>query len=550
MKKKLISIFLVFVILLNFAVGVLLYPKQAQAILPVADTTGTAATFVDVSSNVAQTVAAGAIAVKEWAGKYLKEALRYAGYIAMTAVLDAITKSMISWINNGFEGSPSFVEDWRGILDDAADKAGGQFLTDLAGINLCNFSPNFNIQALLAVPKFETKVKCKLSDIQSNFANLDNELENGDWTNWLDLTQTPQNNPMSVLLTSLNQKIFEEQRERERVEREAIAGRGFLGGKDPATGKITTPSSVTENQINKALTQQYETMSRQVAALSANMGLVGPYVVAIGSALVNKLIGSGFKALVDAAHSDEDISGSSSGGQITSSSAGYSDVVDASSGITDQINAITDAAVAKTTLGSYIADIDNLLTYSTNYLVQANNSQLDLLNCQNSKLTTAQTALSACQLDSQTSGISCANEQTAYDSAFSNKNTTESTYNATTELISDYQNDKLVAQSILDELNADSSYVLSDTIQVSASNFSGDDLLFFLTEAAFVQDVEDVRSPKAKDDLIVYSEEYYSQATTDVTTCQTNLNSCSAAVFSNPVSSNYYSDLNYCAVSP
>ena len=116
------------------------------------------------------------------------------------AVLQSFTKSVVSWINSGFEGKPSFVTNPTGFLMDVADREFGREIRKIAPI-LC--SPfRLNLQFALGLQySLNTKeeVGCRLSDVIANARGsydsfVSGDFRSGGWRNWVTITNTPQNN--------------------------------------------------------------------------------------------------------------------------------------------------------------------------------------------------------------------------------------------------------------------------------------------------------------------------------------------------------------------
>lgn len=322
----------------NIVGGVLILPREARAVFGAGDVvfdpsvvdTIIAATDAEITAIAPGTTTTAGAAVSEttrswadWANYILVTSINYAAYVAYVQLLSILSEKIIAWIN-GEDGSLQKLVDWRTTLDDVGDQAGGAFISSLAGINLCNFSPNFNLQLLLEVPNFKTNVTCTLSNIQDNISRLGDEISNGDWTNWIQLSQVPANNPYAVLLNSLEEKLNEENRRREAAKNEALAGGGFLSvkkctdlsGKDVTSsiGDMTnaqiseaeytcqtlTPSSLVNSIANKAALGQFDQLNNAASALTANLGVAGPFVIAIGNALINRVITFGFASALQA----------------------------------------------------------------------------------------------------------------------------------------------------------------------------------------------------------------------------------------------------------
>ncbi|MBU1137334.1 hypothetical protein KKD72_03150 [Patescibacteria group bacterium] len=252
----------------------------------------------------------------------LAQATRIAAQVALYQILNMLTNQIIEWIQGG--GEPKFITDWGGFLQDAADKAGGKFVSDYLGMGwLCeSFDLDIKI-ALLDVPTFEDRVKCTLSDMVANISDFANDFNNGGWTGWLSLTE-PQNNFYSDYFIAKNEKLKSEAEALQAAIQETSVGSGFLspkvcvkghvstGNKETCNDKdscddlkqvdvtfvcdkeiISTPASVLSEMTNKVVNQPLELIQAQMADLADSLGPLGPYIVAIGNALTNRVIKEG-----------------------------------------------------------------------------------------------------------------------------------------------------------------------------------------------------------------------------------------------------------------
>lgn len=333
--------FLLLVILLgNIAGGVLLLPRKASALIvedPVVAAELAAinvlTTEIMANTTVLATTAAPAEVstnVRAWAdwGVYITETtIKYTAYVAYVQLLNILTEKIIAWIN-GEDGSRQKLLDWQSTLEDVADQAGGAFLNELAGMNLCNFSPNLNIPALLREPSFRAQAQCSFTDIQLALTNVKSEIQTGDWTNWIRLGQAPQNNPYALILMAQEQKLNEETARKEAAKNEGLSGGGFLAvrkctdlnGQDVTasvgdmtreqvrdsqyTCEVVTPSGLVQGIANKAALAQFDQLNNSVSSLVSNLGTAGPFVVAIGNALINRIVNFGFTKAVSAINPD------------------------------------------------------------------------------------------------------------------------------------------------------------------------------------------------------------------------------------------------------
>ncbi len=65
-------------------------------------------------------------------------------YGAGQLMLNQLTDNIISWIQGGFNGSPSFAIDTHALFLDLADSVAGDLAAEIRGIMSCNFTPTWN----------------------------------------------------------------------------------------------------------------------------------------------------------------------------------------------------------------------------------------------------------------------------------------------------------------------------------------------------------------------------------------------------------------------
>lgn len=228
---------------------------------------------------------------KDWIAK----AIRIAAYILMHQIMNMITNDIINWINGG--GKPRFISDWKGFLTTAADRAAGAFLNQLAGINLCEpFKLDLQI-ALMPTTNFPEEVSCSFSEMGKFF----DDFRDGGWKGWAKIT-SPENNFFGAYFKGIDQRMSAEAAAEKAAENEGIASKGFLGvrctpematGGKCEAGDIITPGDAISYTTNNAINQPMEDLSRSMADLTDSLGEFAPYVIAIGNALINKVIKNG-----------------------------------------------------------------------------------------------------------------------------------------------------------------------------------------------------------------------------------------------------------------
>lgn len=192
------------------------------------------------------------------------------------AMLRNITNSIVTWINSGFHGQPSFVQDFGGLITDTTDQVLGNFIDRTLGLGfLCN---NFSLQIRIALAQsalpYEQRARCTLSQIQQNVNGFIQGDNNGGWSNWLSVTTEPQNNIYGATIIAQNELSQRIAKKLDIQNRVLDWGKGFRSWevctvvRDPVTGMNTgedkkmsptdpncvqhetrTPGTVIENQL-------------------------------------------------------------------------------------------------------------------------------------------------------------------------------------------------------------------------------------------------------------------------------------------------------------
>ncbi len=179
------------------------------------------------------------------------------GYCLINSIIEYIGTSTVAWINSGFQGNPVFVDDPGQFFSDIADIEAGNFLGEISSGYLCsaiespvkiNLSNNYNSR----ISPHSQRGQCTFSGISGNLESF----IAGDSFSWEDMisyTSNPYNNAFGATIYG---QIELDERIANAVGKESQLlawGRGFLSFTDPETGKISSPGSVIEQQLNDRL---------------------------------------------------------------------------------------------------------------------------------------------------------------------------------------------------------------------------------------------------------------------------------------------------------
>lgn len=234
-------------------------PKQAEAQLAV----------FDAAAVAALGVIAGTVATSE-ARESVLDGIAY--HIAK-AFLSQILQSTIDWINNGFRGSPAFIQDLERFLLDTADIAAGEYIRSLGELGSIICRP-FRIDIQLALSLKYQKARgggsevdeCTLSGIVDNIEDfIDGTVAREDfWEQWIEVTSKPRTyTPYGQLLEAEAQMGVYINGKEVIASKELDWGSGFLSSKvcESVAGPngptqscvITTPGETIAASLNKAL---------------------------------------------------------------------------------------------------------------------------------------------------------------------------------------------------------------------------------------------------------------------------------------------------------
>lgn len=209
-----------------------------------------------ITGGVTRTPTSNAVVEGKETGSFLGISWDQLGWCMVNSLIAAIGSATVAWINGGFQGNPVFVDNPGQFFADLADQQAGIFLDQLTNGFLC--SPIKNLVRVNLANNYNASInpygqQCTFSNI-SNMTNFMNGTPGSfNWISWSQYTQNPQNNPVGA---SIKGQIALDSRIAQTIglkQNELAWGKGFLSSKDPVTGKITSPGSVIEKQVNDRL---------------------------------------------------------------------------------------------------------------------------------------------------------------------------------------------------------------------------------------------------------------------------------------------------------
>lgn len=118
---------------------------------------------------------------------------------AAQIILKKVTLETVAWINNGFKGTPFYVQDTQSLFHSIAD---GQLTTYLGGLvdNTNPFKKDVARSLIQNYTGFNRPGFTLDQQIGSNWADFDNDFSVGGWDGFLAATQNDDNNPIGTEL--------------------------------------------------------------------------------------------------------------------------------------------------------------------------------------------------------------------------------------------------------------------------------------------------------------------------------------------------------------
>jgi hypothetical protein len=218
--------------------------KIISIILLIAITAGSV--FIIPKITSAQLLGTGPLPVwcVPWDFNCLKEGiLDTAAKAIMKSMIRQLRAATINWIITGdFEiKKPFFITSFIADPQRIADAAARTFLGELTGINFCSFHPNIRaIGALTFNLNLNQQLSCSFGGNYN--ASLD-DFDNGGLGASFALRQSGNTFSTSLLDTTSKKEQAVTRLTAARL-KEATLGNGFLGQRDPKTGKIKTPGNI------------------------------------------------------------------------------------------------------------------------------------------------------------------------------------------------------------------------------------------------------------------------------------------------------------------
>jgi hypothetical protein len=103
------------------------------------------------------------------------------------AIWRAVAASVIDWINSGFNGRPSFIQNLGRFMEGIADQVAGDIIQNSTFAFLCSpFSASIRLALAVSFAK-RTAPSCTLTQVMQNIRNFVGNFSQGGWPSWFQL---------------------------------------------------------------------------------------------------------------------------------------------------------------------------------------------------------------------------------------------------------------------------------------------------------------------------------------------------------------------------
>lgn len=234
-NKKIIAFF----ITISFVFSIFVIPNKTRAQWAVVDAGNIAQSTVTAANTTTSSFATMSLNLKE----YVLDGL---GTLLVKQIVRQITTSVVTWINSGFEGSPSFLQNPGSFFLDVADQITGDFISKYGGPLQSLCSP-FSIDIRIALafkyrPNIPKRYACTITTVIKNSKNAvegatlngftAGDFKQGGWPAFVSMTTEPQNNIYGAYLTAESDLSWKVANAKAEQKDEISAGKGFLSWRD------------------------------------------------------------------------------------------------------------------------------------------------------------------------------------------------------------------------------------------------------------------------------------------------------------------------------
>src|SRR3989344_332670 len=207
--------------------------------------------------------------------------------MAMKFLIRTLRDTVIRYIRTGrFEG-PTFSTSFTIDTQQTVENAARIFLSELSGINFCAGFPPVPPEVFFALD-IDLTLACTFPGDQQAFLNGDVNDFVSFWS-----SEKTANDFWNAQVTILDRKLKAERQALKSFAAEYAAGEGFLGIRDPATGKIKTPGAIVAEPLRQSIASDF----RGLDVADEMSDAVAKVVDILVQTMLEKVISEGLAAL-------------------------------------------------------------------------------------------------------------------------------------------------------------------------------------------------------------------------------------------------------------
>ena len=217
---------------------------------------------IDVANLTANTTTAGAASTQT----VILQALNGLAWTVAKVAVQSITRSVVNWINSGFQGSPAFATDLQSNLQNVGDSVVNSFLAqvnrsvvDATGFNIVSpFQDQLSSQLRSEYYRQSYNYGIPAYTLGQSSSNptvfLNGNFSAGGFNAYLSASQNPQNNPFGAYLLAQNALFSQLNNAVEQRKTELGWGKGFLSFRSNCGPGSTSYSSINASVANESST--------------------------------------------------------------------------------------------------------------------------------------------------------------------------------------------------------------------------------------------------------------------------------------------------------
>lgn len=175
-------------------ISLLVIPQDAHAIIP-----GTS-----IPVNPSPATDPGSFTSTQWILRYV---INPAARVVLRSLITSTTQQIVGWIQGDNGKNVGFVGNFQETLTRELDLEAGQFLNNLAGVNLCGNLGAFLQFSLRTPTGFRQRFGCTLTNIVNNVEGFFQNFEQGGWDSFIKMSFEGRNNPQGAYLIAADAKL-------------------------------------------------------------------------------------------------------------------------------------------------------------------------------------------------------------------------------------------------------------------------------------------------------------------------------------------------------